>query len=286
MENDGDILCTAKWLYDNLSNVTVLDVHWQWEGSEFPATRIPSSKFFDLTATKEQDSPYAYMLPSAEYFAKMMGKMGIQDTDHVVIYDSINMHPSCRVYWMFKTFGHKGKVTLLNGGYAAWKAGSYAISDDPLDSPPSYEASHYEATFRPENVVSYEDIVKNVEAGVKGTLVLDARGTEPFNKGHIPYAVSATWSTFTADYTTGDTTFKGFAAAEVLETRLNALAVPLDKEKPVITSCQSGMSATFLYVVLELVMAKRNGKMGQISLYDGSFGEYSKRSTNIAASGS
>eukprot|EP00521_Asterionellopsis_glacialis_P009863 CAMPEP_0195281138 /NCGR_PEP_ID=MMETSP0707-20130614/580_1 /TAXON_ID=33640 /ORGANISM="Asterionellopsis glacialis, Strain CCMP134" /LENGTH=301 /DNA_ID=CAMNT_0040339991 /DNA_START=6 /DNA_END=911 /DNA_ORIENTATION=- len=296
MENDGDILCTAKWLNDNLDNVKVIDVHWQWEGSEFSKTRIPSARFFDMTLISDQNSPYKYMLPPADYFALQMNKMGIHNTDHLVIYDSIHGYPSCRVYWMFKTFGHHGKVTILNGGYDAWKAGSYTILSDPLDSPPeSYEnnnkvSSHpYKATLRPENIVSYEDIVKNVElfrSGENGTLMMDARKAESYNKGHIPYAVSATWSTFTTEYQSDDNnnnnTFKGFADVDVLEERLRVLQVPLDKDKPVITSCQSGISGVFLYVVLHLVKTKRNGGMGQISLYDGSFGEYSKRSTDIA----
>lgn len=288
MENDGDILCTAKWLNDNLSDVTVLDVHWQWDGSEFAKSRIPTAKFFDLTETKDQASPYSYMLPSAEYFADKVGNMGITATDHIVVYDSGILYAACRVYWMFKAFGHKGKVTLLNGGYNAWKAASYSISEDPLNSPPSYDACQYEgARLQPELVKSFDDIVENIKAfdsGGNGICMLDARLKGNYDKGHIPHALSATWSTFTSEYTIGDTTFKGFAPVDELELRLQSLAVPLSKDTPIITSCQSGISGLFLYVVLDLVKAKRNGNVGQIALYDGSFGEYSKRSTNIARS--
>ena len=81
----------------------------------FKKLRIPSARFFDLDAVKDQDSPYPHMLPTAEGFAEAMQKIGIRRDDAVVVYDSqeLGIFSAPRVGWTFKVFGHPN-VHLLN----------------------------------------------------------------------------------------------------------------------------------------------------------------------------
>jgi len=56
--------------------------------------------------------------------------MGISNNDQVVVYDGMNIFSSARVYWQFKYFGHK-QISVLDGGFPAWVAENYPVSDAP-----------------------------------------------------------------------------------------------------------------------------------------------------------
>jgi thiosulfate/3-mercaptopyruvate sulfurtransferase len=149
--------------------------------------RIPHARFFDLDEVKDPTSPYPHMLPSAEDFARAMGRLGIRKDDSVVLYDTkeLGIFSAPRVGWTLKVFGHPN-VHLLNN-FRLWvEQGLPTESGEPQDvSPVEYPVPNLDSS----KVVAFEtvkDIVKEQgKEGAEEVQILDARsegrwkGTEP-----------------------------------------------------------------------------------------------------------
>lgn len=52
--------------------------------------------------------------------------LGIKREDHIVVYDSLGIKTSARLWWMLKVFGHE-RVSVLDGGLKKWR-----LEDRPL----------------------------------------------------------------------------------------------------------------------------------------------------------
>jgi thiosulfate/3-mercaptopyruvate sulfurtransferase len=80
-------------------------------------------------------SSMKHMLPRApEDFASKMEELGIKETDHVVVYHNDSLGSACRVYWMFKVYGHE-KVSLLDGGLWKWTHEGHSVDSGPVSIP-------------------------------------------------------------------------------------------------------------------------------------------------------
>ena len=51
---------------------------------------------------------------------KLASEIGINNSDHIIVYDSLGIFSAPRVWWMFNYFGHK-KISILDGGLVKWK---------------------------------------------------------------------------------------------------------------------------------------------------------------------
>ena len=59
------------------------------------------------------------MMSNSDYWARMLWSFGIQNDDHIVVYDYSDTYSSCRLWFALKYFGHK-KVSVLDGGMKKW----------------------------------------------------------------------------------------------------------------------------------------------------------------------
>lgn len=72
--------------------------------------------FFDFDQKiAAPNTEFPHMLPTVEQFAQEVGKLGINNHSHIVVYDSHGIFSSPRVWWMFKVMGHDS-VSVLDGG--------------------------------------------------------------------------------------------------------------------------------------------------------------------------
>ena len=60
-------------------------------------------------------------LPPVETFVATLGRLGIDASTQVVVYDHDSGGFASRLWWMLRWLGHDG-VALLNGGFAKWTA--------------------------------------------------------------------------------------------------------------------------------------------------------------------
>ena len=266
-------LVETDWLAEHLNDpdVRVLDssTHLPNAGrnakAEFPGLHIPGAVFFDVDDISNHDDPLPHMLPSADQFADQVAALGVSNGDKVVVYDVHGINSAPRAWWMFRIFGHEN-VSVLNGGLPKWAAEGHAVSDAPGEptAPGTYTAS-----FDANLVRSVADVLANIEA--PRAQVLDARAAgrftaavpeprEGMRSGHMPGALS---TPFTDLVNADDKTMRN---ASEIAAFFDAAGV--DRDRALITSCGSGITACVLSLGLYLI-----GKT-DAAVYDGSWTEW------------
>ena len=92
----------------------------------FEQEHIPGAGFADLIDDlSDTSSPLRFTLPGAEAFAAAMGKLGVGNDTHLVLYADV-AHWAARLWWMLRHYGYDN-AAILDGGLHAWKADSRAL---------------------------------------------------------------------------------------------------------------------------------------------------------------
>ena len=180
-------LVTGKWLADAVRSrrvgprLRVLDSSWYLAQArrdpraEFQHSHIPGASFFDVDECSDKTSAFDHMVPSPAEFAEYVGRLGVANHTHVVVYDTspLGSFSAPRVWWMFRLFGHPA-VSVLDGGMKKWLAEGHPLTSDPSDP----ERARFEATVDRSLVKTYEDVLENIRT--KRVQVVDARSAGRF----------------------------------------------------------------------------------------------------------
>jgi thiosulfate/3-mercaptopyruvate sulfurtransferase len=212
------------------------------------------------------------MMPQPNEFASAMRKLGISDGATIVVYDGLGLFSAPRVWWMLKAFGARD-VHVLDGGLPAWKAENRPLEDGDVIRAPS----HFTARLDHSVLASLSDVQRALAADAQ---VLDARPAERFRgevaeprpglrMGHIPGSKSLPFSLLLDN--------GRMKTPEQLKAVFEQAGVVA--EKPIITSCGSGVSAAIITLSLT-VAGQRAG-----ALYDGSWAEWGKPDGPAIATG-
>jgi thiosulfate/3-mercaptopyruvate sulfurtransferase len=190
------------------------------------------------------------------------------------VYDGAGLFSAPRVRWTFRTFGAKD-MRILEGGFPAWKAEGRPIESGPgRPLPPKV----FTPTFDPASVADaaqVRDALANSSAQV-----VDARSAERFRgeapeprpgvrAGHMPGSINLPFATILENGKLKDKAGIEKALSEA----------GIDAQRPVITSCGSGVSAAILSLAFEAT-----GHPAK-ALYDGSWTDWGSREDLPIATG-
>jgi thiosulfate/3-mercaptopyruvate sulfurtransferase len=274
----------ARWLLDHLHDpgLRVLDASWYLSSMnrdprrEFREGHIPGAQLFSIDEASDPASPLPHTLPPPAQFADVVSRLGISSADHVVVYDASGTNFSApRVWWMFRVFGHDA-VSLLDGGFGAWKATGGPI--EPGDAVTAARGA-FDARLRPAMVRSATQVLEAQRQGAAQLVDMRSRGrfegTEPEPRpgvrgGHIPGSRSLPYGNLVDG--------RGLLRSAA-ELRDMAKAAGIDVDRPVIASCGSGVSACSLILALYVL------GVTDAALYDGSWTEWGLRDDLPAETG-
>ena len=260
-------------LKENLNDpqIKIIDGTWHMHASDLNAFEIFKEKhilnavFIDLEEISNQNSNLPHMMPDNDYFSKKISSLGINNNDHLVIYDMYGMFSAARIWFMFKAFGHE-KVSILNGGFPAWIDSDGEISDQIN----KLEPSNYKADLNKSLIVNYKEVFDNLSSNKYQ--IIDARSPDRFSgiseeprpgikSGHIPKSKNLYFN----DLIDPDT--KKFIKKEKIENLIKKVGIDINKDT--VCSCGSGVTACILKFALELLDKNKN-----IKIYDGSWSEW------------
>jgi thiosulfate/3-mercaptopyruvate sulfurtransferase len=277
-DNAVPTLVETGWLASQLDNpsVGIVDATWMLPNAgrkgieDFDAGHIPGAVFWDIDAIADPASSLPHMMPDEATFEAHMNSLGISNDHHVVVYDSVSMMTSARVWWALRAFGHD-RTSLLDGGAVKWRAEGRALSADAADAA-EIEDTSFKAAFNPAMVRSLDEIRANLETGTEQ--VLDARSAGRFaaaepeprpecRSGHIPGSFNLPFNTLIDSETS--------TIRPAAELSASLAAAGIDTARPVVTTCGSGITACVLALAMHLT-----GK-DDVAIYDGSWTEWGSR---------
>jgi thiosulfate/3-mercaptopyruvate sulfurtransferase len=276
-------LVSAGWLKQHLkdADVVVLDIRSAIDGGgteAYVAGHIPGAVHsdYDKAGWRVTRNGVPFMLPTVAELEKLIGETGIDEDTHVIVVPAgvhyTDFGAAARTYWTLKVAGVT-KVSILDGGYAAWAADKNAVETGPSRPSPKI----FTATLDKSLFVDAREVEAIEQNG--GATLVDARPASFFagrekapaaqGYGHIPGAVSLDSATFYS------------AAANRLKPRaeLASLAASVVPVGPTVAYCNTGhWAATDWFVLSELLGRK------EVKLYYGSMVDWTSDASRPLAS--
>lgn len=263
---------STAWLADRLDDpqVVIVDASWYLPAAnrdpraEYLAAHIPGAVYFDIDAIADRSSGLPHMLLPPADFASAVGELGIAEGQTIVVYDGAGLFSASRAWWNFVIMGAPD-VRILEGGFPRWQQEGRPTEAGRTARPPAT----FTPRFDPALVRDLAQIRDTVEAGGQ---IADARPAGRFTgevpepraglrSGHMPGAVSLPATDLVADG----------ALKPLPELAALFAATGLDLDRPIVTSCGSGVTAATLLLALKLAGAR------DVAVYDGSWAEWGSR---------
>ena len=264
-------LVSTEWLNKNLEKVKVLDASWHLPNvernalEEYKLNHITNSFFFDIDKNSNQSTNLPHMLPSKKEWENIVSNFGIDNSDHIVVYDNSDVFSSCRVWYTFLYFGHDPKrISVLDGGFKKWINEKRPSSSKVIGN----ERSKYIAIENTSLVINKDEINKNIIN--KKFQLLDARGEQRFlglqaeprkelKSGNIKGSINLPFQKLLRE----DRTFKKKEdLIEIFKSK------KISVEKKMAFTCGSGVTACILGLANSIISGNKP------IIYDGSWAEY------------
>jgi thiosulfate/3-mercaptopyruvate sulfurtransferase len=254
---------SCSWLADNISQPDLVILHvattrLDYDNGHIAGARYLWPGYLVISTEKESTAP-----APVEEVTKLLRSLGVNNNSHVILCGIYgNIIPVCRIFVNLEHIGLKGRVSILDGGFDAWKAAGNKVSADP----PSVKKGKFTAVSN-ENLVDVNFMLKNLTN--RSYFIVDARPKPQYEgqtgaprAGHIPGAKSLPQS----DLYDGKTYL--FLETEKMTQAFKKLEIP-EGSRPLFY-CHTGNSASVDYVAA--ILAGYDP-----IIYDGSMEEWGSR---------
>ncbi|MDO5728306.1 MAG: sulfurtransferase [Actinomycetaceae bacterium] len=234
---------------------------------------IPGAQMADLDgAWSDHDSPWPHTKPQVPVLEAELRRLGVHADSHVVIYERNELFAAPRIWWLLKAFGFDN-VSILDGGLLAWENAHLPTTTEPTASRDKGTVS---LNPRDDMIIDEEAVCQHLAA--QDRRILDARSTARFEgreaeprphlrSGHIPTSGSVPYTSLQRD---------GWILSDE---ELQRILGPLIDERPIVTSCGSGVTACVIALALDIIGRK------DVAVYDGSWAQWGREDGPEIATG-
>jgi thiosulfate/3-mercaptopyruvate sulfurtransferase len=183
IDNPGPLI-DRDWLEARLEapDLVILDIRNSIDGGSYEAyteAHIPGSIYsnYQEAGWRTERDGVVGMTPDIEALEALVGGLGIDNGDHVVIVhggvNASDFGSAARVYWTFNYLGHDA-VSILDGGFRGWsEAGLPTTSGNRTPEPAAFTAAP-----RPDLLIETGDVEASLDD--PNVLRLDARPAEQY----------------------------------------------------------------------------------------------------------
>jgi len=261
--DEHPLLVEPGWLHARLEEQALRIVDMASDPRTYRAGHIRGAVYLGLRELMPPAPPAGFRALDAEEASQLLGRLGIGEGTHVVIYDDAGGLHASRFFFTLELFGHR-KASILNGGLAAWRRGDFAL----VTELPQVTPTASRATLKPERLAGAEWILARLKD--PAVVLVDARSPEEYRGvqvlakrgGHIPGAVNIEWRR----HLRRDGTFR-----PVEELRALYTGQGITPDRAVVSYCQTFHRSAHTYFVLRLLGYPR------VAGYDRSWAEWGNR---------
>lgn len=252
--NDNNLIVSSEWLAANTENpqVVIIDCRFSLADSEsgqkqYQESHIPGAFYLDLNrdlASAVGKHGGRHPLPNMGELADKLSAIGINSSETLVVaYDDSRLAFAARLWWLLRYMGHS-KVALLDGGFSAWKAAGYSVTN----TLPQPREGKFVVQLQQDLAVDIETVKERKD--LPGEVLIDSRESERYAglrepidpiAGHIPGAVNYPWQEVTDE--TGKVRSTSAQKQRWAE---------LEKAAEIIVYCGSGVTACVNLLSLEI----------------------------------
>lgn len=262
-------IVSVEWLNENIDNpnLIIIDATLRKvtaaikEELNKESVYIKNTRFLDIkNVFSDVSAQFPNTMLSAKVFEQKAQELGVNRDSAIVVYDEYGYYSCARVWWMFKTMGHKN-IAVLDGGLPRWKEGKFPIQKTPELK---IEKGDFKVDYTSGLIHNHERVLDSIDD--ENTAILDARsynrflGTIPeprkgLRSGHIPNSKSLPFTSIL-----DGTKMKSKEELIRIFSRF--------KNEHLIFSCGSGITACILALGAEIAGVENK------SVYDGSWTEW------------
>ena len=265
-ESRDSLLLTTAQLRERYARGGVVLLH-VGERADFNAGHIPGAQFFPYEAiSTPRGNGLMLEIPAPATLDSVLESLGVSDGSRVVLYWGKDWYsPTTRVFMTLDYLGLGDRTSILDGGFAAWKAAGGPVTTEVV------RVARGTLTVKPRSDVVVD--AKAVQSAIRDpkVAIIDARDQRFYTgeaegmharEGHVPAARNLPFTTLIDDN-------GAFKSRATLEAMLDAAGATPGKR--VVSYCHIGQQATVVYFAARLL-----GR--EARLYDGSWDEWSRRS--------
>ena len=258
------LLVSADWLKRHRQDSGLVILQAERSRAPFDSAHPAGARFIAMGDFSITRGDLLTELPPLEQLDALLESLGVGERGRIIL--TGETLPVTRLFFTLDYAGLGGRVSVLDGGVAAWRAAGGALGS--RRTPAAKRAS---LTLHPEPARLADADWVAAHREDPGVVLLDARSKEEFDgsvseagvsrPGHIPGARQLEWSVLLSD--------GRFRSKEELRSLLAGLGMTADKQ--LVTYCRVGTRATAAYFAARLLGY-------QVRLYDGSMNEWAAKS--------